>query len=144
MTPEQTRLVRGNWAADEPIADAAAQLFYQRLFEIEPAARRLFADVDMTTQRSRLIDALGLVATNLERPELMAGALEDLGRRHAGYGVEDRHFDSVGAALIWTLEQGLGPAFTSEARAAWLVAYALATTPMRRGMASAQREGRAA
>jgi hemoglobin-like flavoprotein len=133
MTPEQKEILRQTWQAVTPIADAAAQLFYDRLFEIDPSTRPLFARADMPAQRAKLIEALGLVIGGLDRVENLVPTLEALGRRHAGYGVAEAQYDTVGAALLWTLEQGLGPAWTPEAAAeAWESAYTLVATTMRR------------
>lgn len=130
MTPNQITLVRETWDKVAPIADTAAQIFYEKLFEIDPGAKRLFAKTDMKRQRGMLLDALGLVVQNAERPECLTPVLEELARRHVRYGVEDHHYTSVGIALIATLEQELGSAFTDEARAAWMAAYALVSGTM--------------
>lgn len=106
-------------------------MFYQRLFEIDPSTRPLFSGTDMKRQNGKLIDAIGLVVDYADHMTGLTNALEDLGRRHVRYGVEDRHYDSVGAALIWTLEQGLGCAFTEDVRAAWVAAYDHVSTTMR-------------
>jgi hemoglobin-like flavoprotein len=112
MTPTQVGLIRESWAAVEPIADAAAGLFYGRLFELDPALERLFRKTDMDRQRKVLMQTLTVVVKTLDRIEQLLPAVEALGRRHAGYGVRDSHYATVGAALLWTLEQGLGEAFT--------------------------------
>jgi|GEM_PF-753941 len=111
-------LIQASWAKVEPIADTAAQLFYQRLFELDPELRRLFR-TDAATQRRKLIGMLTIVVQGLERLERLMPTVEELGLRHAGYGVQARHFDTVGRALLWTLAQGLGPAFTPEVEQAW-------------------------
>jgi hemoglobin-like flavoprotein len=120
-----------------PTADSAIELFYRRLFEIDPSTRPLFVRTAMPQQHERLLTALGLVVENAERIDQLTPFLEDLGRRHLRYGVEDRHYDSVGAALLWTLAQGLGPAFTDEVRAAWTITYAIVSDTMRRAAAAA-------
>jgi hemoglobin-like flavoprotein len=123
MTPTQVGLIRESWAAVEPIADAAAGLFYGRLFELDPALERLFRKTDMDRQRKVLMQTLTVVVKTLDRIEQLLPAVEALGRRHAGYGVRDSHYATVGAALLWTLEQGLGEAFTPAVREAWTEAY---------------------
>lgn len=133
MTPEQTQIIRANWQQVTPIADTAATLFYERLFEIDPAVKPLFAKTDMSAQRSRLLNAIALVIAGLEQVETLRPTLSDLGRRHVGYGVEDRHYDSVGAALLWTLKEGLGENWTTEAEAAWTEAFGLIAGAMRQG-----------
>ena len=118
MTPDIQSLVRESFAKVAPISETAASLFYNRLFELDPALKPLFKG-DMTEQGKKLMSMIGMVVTNLHRLDSLVPAVRDLGRRHAGYGVEDRHYDTVADALLWTLEQGLGDAFTSETRAAW-------------------------
>jgi hemoglobin-like flavoprotein len=123
MTPTQVGLIRESWAAVEPIADTAAGLFYGRLFELDPALERLFRRTDMARQRRVLMGTLAVVVKTLDRIEELLPAVEALGRRHAGYGVRESHYATVGAALLWTLEQGLGEAFTPAVREAWTEAY---------------------
>lgn len=123
MTPTQIELIRTSWAAVEPIADVAATLFYERLFEMDPAVRRLFRKTDLAAQRKNLMQTLTVVVKGIDRLDALVPAVQALGRRHAGYGVRREHYDTVGAALLWTLEQGLGDAFTDDARAAWAEAY---------------------
>jgi hemoglobin-like flavoprotein len=123
MTPTQVGLIRESWAAVEPIADTAAGLFYGRLFELDPTLERLFRRTDMALQRQVLMGTLAVVVKTLDRIEELLPAVEALGRRHAGYGVRESHYATVGAALLWTLEQGLGEAFTPAVREAWTVAY---------------------
>ena len=135
MNKIEIEQIRESWAQVEPIADTAAQLFYQRLFEIDPSTKPLFAATDMTTQREKLLTALGLVVERADKLEVIAPVLRELGRSHVRYGVEDHHYDSVGSALLWTLEQGLGSGFTDTVRAAWSVFYALVTGPMRQAAA---------
>ena len=131
MNTHHAELIQTSWKSVEEIAEPAAKLFYKRLFDIDPSAERLFRQTDMTMQRLRLIDALSRVVSMADRLDVIKPALEDLGRRHAAYGVRDRHYESVGRALIWTLEQGLGDQFTKEVRAAWTIAYALISGTMR-------------
>jgi hemoglobin-like flavoprotein len=123
MTPAQVDMIRTSWTAVEPIGDVAATLFYDRLFELDPALRRLFARTDMAQQKKILIQTLTVVVKSLDRLDQLVPAIEALGRRHAGYGVRAEHYDTVGAALLWTLGQGLGDGFTPELEAAWTEAY---------------------
>jgi hemoglobin-like flavoprotein len=123
MTPTQVGLIRESWAGVEPIADTAAGRFYGRLFELDPALERLFRRTDMVRQRQVLMGTLAVVVKTLDRIEELLPAVEALGRRHAGYGVRESHYATVGSALLWTLEQGLGEAFTPAVREAWTEAY---------------------
>jgi nitric oxide dioxygenase len=132
MNREQVELVRTTWLQVGPIADTAAQLFYGRLFELEPELRRLFSHTEMAEQRRKLMQTLAVAVGALDRLETLRPALEEMGRRHQGYGVEDRHYDLVGAALLWTLGQGLGEGFTGRVRDAWTTAYLTLAGIMRR------------
>jgi hemoglobin-like flavoprotein len=138
MTPAQIDLVRTTWEQVIPIADTAAELFYGRVFEMEPAARRLFG-TDMADQRRKLMQTLAAAVAALDKLETLRPALEGLGRRHVEYGVQDHHYDLVGAALLWTLEQGLGDGFTGPVRDAWIEAYAALATIMRGAAMSGER-----
>ena len=123
MTPAQVDMIRTSWTAVEPIGDVAATLFYDRLFELDPALRRLFSRTDMAQQKKVLIQTLTVVVKSLDRLDQLVPAIEALGRRHAGYGVRAEHYDTVGAALLWTLGQGLGDGFTPDLEVAWTEAY---------------------
>jgi hemoglobin-like flavoprotein len=143
MTPDQVSIVQRTWAEVVPIADQAAALFYDRLFAIDPALRQLFAETDRATQQRKLVAALALAVGALDDFEALRPTLGELGRRHAGYGVADKDYETVGAALLWTLEQGLGEAWTPDAAAAWSAAYAevagamtAADAPRRRRLAA--------
>ena len=130
VTDVQRKLVQSTFAAIVPIADDAAMLFYQRLFEIAPELRAMFRS-DMTEQRKKLMQMLTAAVKGLDRLEQLVPVVEDLGRRHAGYGVEDRHYDTVGEALLWTLEMGLGAAFTADVKDAWATVYEVLATTMK-------------
>ena len=134
MTPDQVALVRSSWPRVSATVDELTAAFYSRLFEIDVSAARLFAGVDMTAQRTKLAQALAVIVHALDDPDALLPALAVIGRRHACYGVEDRHFDSVGEALLWALAETGGHEFTPEARAAWASAYALAVSVMRRAI----------
>jgi len=122
MTPTEKNLVRASFDKVAPIAPAAADMFYTRLFEIDPKLRTLFKG-DMTEQGRKLMAMIGFVVANLHRIEEFVPAIQDLARRHAGYGVTSTDYDTVGGALIWTLEKGLGSDFTLATRAAWVSCY---------------------
>ena len=125
MTPRQQTLIRESWAQVAPIADAAATIFYDRLFELDPSLRRLFSQTDMAGQRRNLMQTLAVVVASIDRLESIVPAVEALGRRHAGYGVEAAHFETVGQALLDSLAVGLGEDFTAEVRDAWATAYGI-------------------
>jgi nitric oxide dioxygenase len=122
MTPQDIKLIQDSFAKVAPIADQAAALFYGRLFEIAPEVRSLFK-ADISEQGKKLMATLGVAVASLEKFDALKPVLEDLARRHVAYGVSDDHYAPVGAALIWTLQQGLGESFTDATRDAWLVAY---------------------
>lgn len=132
MTPDQKRLVQETWKQVVPIADVAANLFYLRLFEIDPSTRMLLRATDMAEQRKKLLQVLAVAVRGLDNVDGLVSTVEQLGRRHVGYGVTDAHYDSVGAALLWTLEQGLGRAWTPAVASAWTEVYGLLAGVMRR------------
>jgi hemoglobin-like flavoprotein len=130
VTNTQKVLVQESFAAVVPIADDAAVLFYRRLFELDPSLQRMFRG-DMTEQRRKLMQMLTAAVKGLDRLDQLVPVVEDLGRRHVGYGVADAHYDTVGAALLWTLEKGLGDAFTAEVKDAWVAVYGLLAGTMK-------------
>jgi len=134
MKPDQISLVENTFTLVKPIAQTAAGLFYNRLFELDPSLRPLFKR-DLQEQGKKLMQALAFVVKGLSRPETILPVVQELGRRHVGYGVEEGHYDTVGAALLWTLERGLGAAFTSEVEAAWGAAYGLLAQVMKEAAA---------
>jgi hemoglobin-like flavoprotein len=137
MSPEKKALIRATWQRVAPISDAAAQSFYDRLFEFDPRLRALFEGVDLDIQRRKLVQALAMVVGSLDRIDTLIPIIEDLGRRHATYGVADAHYESVGVILISTLQQCLGDAWTEKVKAAWVEAYTLVSSVMRAGAAKA-------
>lgn len=132
MDVRSKHLVQDTWMQMERIADAAATLFYDRLFELDPSLRPLFPATDLRDQKRKLMQTLTVAVRGLHRLEDLTPALEALGRRHVGYGVQDAHYETVGQALLWTLEQGLGAAFTDQVRDAWVETYRLVTSVMQR------------
>jgi hemoglobin-like flavoprotein len=130
VTNTQKVLVQESFAAVMPIADDAAALFYRRLFELDPSLQRMFKG-DMTEQRRKLVQMLTAAVKGLDRLDQLVPVVEELGRRHVGYGVADAHYDTVGAALLWTLEKGLGNAFTPEVKDSWIAVYGLLAGTMK-------------
>lgn len=124
MTPEQVRLVQDSFKKVAPIAELAAELFYGRLFHLDPELRPLFKG-DIRRQGQMLMQTLALAVRGLHQPERIAPAVQALGERHTGYGVRPENYDTVGEALLWALEQGLASSFTDEVRDAWAAAYGL-------------------
>lgn len=140
MTPQSKQLVQDTWAQVAPIAETAASLFYQRLFELDPSLQRLFASTNMHKQGNLLMQMLGTAVKGLDNPKQLLPAIEHLGQRHLHYGVQDSHYETVGSALLWTLEQGLGEAFTPAVRDAWAETYGLLSGAMK-GAARESSEG---
>jgi len=122
MSPQQVSLVQTSWQQVVPIAETAAGLFYGRLFELDPELKHLFKS-DIKEQGRKLMAMINTVVAKLDSLGDIVPAVQDLGRRHVAYGIEPQHYDTVGAALLWTLETGLGAAFTPEVKEAWTVAY---------------------
>lgn len=129
MTPQQIELVQTSFKKVVPIAGTAADLFYDRLFEIAPDVRPMFPQ-DMKEQKTKLIVMLGTAVTNLHKLDEILPAVKALGARHKSYGVKVEHYAPVGAALLWTLEKGLGADFTPEIKAAWTDTYTVLTGVM--------------
>ena len=136
MTPEQIKMVQDSFKSVVPIADVAADIFYDRLFEVAPQLRPMFPQ-DMSGQKKKLMQMIGTAVNNLHHVETIVGAVQDLGRRHVGYGVKDEHYDIVGGALLFTLGKGLGDAFTPDLEAAWAEAYGLLASVMKDAAAKA-------
>jgi hemoglobin-like flavoprotein len=122
VTEEQIVLVQSTFKLVVPIAEVAADLFYGRLFEIDPALKPLFKS-DLKDQGRKLMQMLSVAVNGLNHLDAIVPAVHDLGKRHVGYGVKADHYATVGAALLWTLEQGLGDAFTPEVKDAWAAVY---------------------
>ena len=129
MTPEQIALVQSNFELVEPIADKAAELFYDRLFTIAPEVKPMFKS-DISEQGAKLMSILGVAVRGLSNLESIVPAVQKLGEKHLAYGVKEEHFQPVAEALLWTLEQGLGDAWSEEAKTAWTEAYIILSTTM--------------
>jgi hemoglobin-like flavoprotein len=122
MPPTQVQLIRDSFAKVEPRAAIAALMFYQRLFALDPALRALFQH-DIEYQSLKLMQALRFAVATLDNPRELQPVLESLGRRHVYYGVEERHYQTVGVALLEALGYVLGPGFTQEVKDAWQAVY---------------------
>jgi hemoglobin-like flavoprotein len=122
MTDEQIHLVQKSFRRVKPLSEEAAVLFYARLFELDPTLRPMFKG-DIRLQGLKLMQTLELVVESLYHMDGLAPDIRALGARHRAYGVEDRHYETVGTALLWTLEKALEPRFTAETGEAWAAAY---------------------
>jgi hemoglobin-like flavoprotein len=131
MTPEQIKIIKLTFAQAMNNKDTVGKMFYDRLFEIAPDTRLMFTG-DMEAQSRKLMDTLALAVGMLRDMPTLVATLEALAKRHVDYGVRDEHYDTVGQALLWTLERGLGDAFTPEARIAWTELYAAVAQIMRK------------
>lgn len=136
LTTDQIALVQRSFQDVLPIADVAGRLLYDRIFTLAPEARALFGD-DIPAQAARTLGAVSRAVAGLDRLDEVAPFLVRLGARHARYGVVEEHFPVVGGALLWTLEQGLGDAFTPEVRAAWAAVWDVVAGAMIAGMRQA-------
>jgi hemoglobin-like flavoprotein len=142
MTPREIALVQASWREVQPIGEPAAAMLYARLFELDPSLKRLFKG-DMTEQGRKVMAMISVAVNALTRLESVVAAVQALGRRHAGYGVEERHYAVVEEALLWMLGRGLGPSFTQEVEQAWRAAYGLLAGTMKQA-ANAKEEIHAA
>ena len=133
MTSKEIELVKASWANVVPISNLAAELFYGKLFQIDPALKCLFPE-NLEEQGKKLM-MINTAVNGLDSLEQIVPAVKALGQRHADYGVVDAHYDTVGEALIWTLGQGLGDRFTDEVKNAWLNTYTLLAGTMKDGAA---------
>src|SRR5580658_7991529 len=129
MTPNQVKAIQESFAKVVPISEQAAALFYGRLFETAPALKPLFRG-DMKEQGRKLMATLAVVVNGLGNIEQVLPAASALAKRHVGYGVKAADYAPVGAALLWTLERGLGAAWTPELAAAWGAAYGVVSEYM--------------
>ncbi|HMN29128.1 MAG TPA: globin family protein [Caldilineaceae bacterium] len=137
MKPEQKELVRNTFAQILPIAEQAAALFYNRLFALAPEVKPLFKH-NMEEQGRKLMQMIAIAVAHLDRLEELIPAVQALGKRHGAYGVNSAHYATVGAALLWTLEQRLGDAFTPEVKEAWTTVYTVLADTMQDAAAYAQ------
>ena len=137
MTPEQIAIIQQTWPLVSGAPDQVASLFYGRLFEQNPQLRPLFKG-NMVEQGRKLMSSISLVVANLTRPDALGDPLRRLGLRHKEYAIVPEHYPIVGAALLWTLKEGLGDEFTPEAEKAWAEAYDVVASAMIEAGASAE------
>lgn len=130
MDPEKIELVQNSWEKVKPISETAATLFYGRLFELNPDLEALFSG-DMKAQGQKLMTMINTAVVGLRNLDSIVPAVQALGRRHVDYGVKPEDYDTVGAALLWTLATGLEDAFTAEVEAAWTETYTVLATTMK-------------
>ncbi|MEH6474300.1 MAG: globin family protein [Sneathiella sp.] len=130
MTPHEIQLVQNSFKSVAAISEKAAELFYGRLFELDPSLKRLFKG-NMKDQGKKLMATIGVAVSSLTNLERIVPTVQKLGASHKKYGVEDKDYDTVAEALLWTLGKGLGPAFTPEVKAAWTETYTILATVMK-------------
>jgi hemoglobin-like flavoprotein len=131
ISARQIELVQSTWKSVVPIADQAASLFYGKLFELDPDIKPLFAQTEIQEQKKKLMQMISVAVNGLVRLDQIVPAVRALGKRHVNYNVQDEHYDSVGDALLWTLEQGLGADFTPEVKDAWAATYTILADTMK-------------
>jgi hemoglobin-like flavoprotein len=135
MTLKDRELVQDSWAKVIPNPDTVAELFYNRLFELNPSLRLLFRS-DMTEQGRKLTAMITVAVNGLDNLDNIVPSVRALGKRHAAYGVKDEHYDAVASALLWTLERALGDAFNEDTRHAWISIYAILSDTMKTAAAA--------
>ena len=134
MTPKQIDLVQATWDSVLPIQQQAATIFYDKLFAADPSLKALFKG-DLEEQKVKLMKMIGIAVSSLDRLDEIVPAVQDLGRRHQIYGVKPKDYLTVGAALLGTLETGLGAAFTPDVKEAWASAYGILAQAMQEAAA---------
>jgi len=137
MTSNDILLVQVSWRKIEPIQDAAAELFYLKLFELDPTLRELFSEA-MDSQGTKLMQMIGAAVRGLDRVDALLPVVRQLGMRHVAYGVRDAHYGTVAVALLWTLEQVLRDEFTPEVKSAWIKTYGVLSQTMREAASATQ------
>ncbi len=130
MDSNQIALVQSSFEKVIPISEVAAKMFYERLFELDPSIKPLFKG-DMNQQGRKLMQMIAMVVDGLGNLDSVVPEVQNLGKRHVAYGVLDEHYNTVGTALLWTLERGLGESFTPEVKDAWTAAYMLLSGAMK-------------
>lgn len=139
MTPEKIKLVQDSFRQVVPIADKAADIFYDRLFEIAPSVRPMFP-VEMSDQKGKLMKTLAVAVQSLHQVDTIVPVIQNLAVKHIDYGVKDEHYGPVGEALLYTLEKGLGDGWSPDVAEAWTETYATVATVMKEAAAAAAAE----
>jgi hemoglobin-like flavoprotein len=137
MNAQQIALVQTTFEKVEPIAQQTGELFYARLFEMDPTIRPLFKG-DIKKQALMLMTVIGLAVRGLDRPQSIQEAVSSLGARHSSYGVGSADYNTFGAALIWALEQSMGNDFTPEVKEAWVEAFGVLSDAMKKATKAPQ------
>ena len=130
MTSEDILLVQLSWRKVLPMKDTVAELFYLKLFEMDPSLRQLFTG-DLEQQGERLVQMIGASVRALDRLDVLLPVVRELGARRVALGVQDEHYGTVGMALLWTLERVLRADFTPEVKSAWIKTYGVLSQTMR-------------
>lgn len=131
MNTNQIALVKETFGLVATIpAETVGDLFYKRLFEIAPEIRPMFERTSLPEQSRKLISMLAYVVGKLDNLSSIIDEVEKLARRHVKYGVEPKHYQPVGAALLWTLEKGLGDHWNEEVKEAWTRCYSTLSNAM--------------
>lgn len=130
MTEQQIELVQKSWEKVAAIREVAGNLFYENLFRKDPTLKQLFKSGNMQEQGAKLLAMIGAAVHGLKNLDALVPTVQELGRRHVGYGVQDAHYATVGSALIETLRTGLGTDFTPETEQAWLAVYTVLASTM--------------
>lgn len=136
ISSKQKELVQSTFALVVPISETAAGIFYTKLFELDPALKPLFKG-DIKEQGAKLMTMLAAAVKGLDDLGGLVPVVQDLGKRHVGYGVTDAHYDTVGAALLYTLETGLGEAWNDDVKGAWVAVYTVLADTMKAAAAEA-------
>ena len=131
MTPESISLVKKSWTRISLDYVATAELFYGKLFDLDPSLKPLFKTNDMRAQGQKLMTTLNTVVIALDKLDAIIPAIKKMGERHVDYGVKDEHYDTVGEALVWALDASIKDDFTEATKAAWIDAYTLVADTMK-------------
>ena len=137
MTPGQVKLIQDSFANLAPIAEKVADLFHQRLFAIAPELRPLFPD-DLSRQKKMMMQIMATGVKNIQQLQIIIPAVQELGRRHADYGATEKQYESVAAAMLWAIEQGLGATCTPSVIEAWTAFYCTIADVMQKAAAELQ------
>ena len=144
LTDNEKKLIASSFRLLVPVSETVADLFYGYLFQDKPQYRDLFPE-DMTRQKRKLVTMLAFIANSIDWTEdqwMEEVNPEDdlclvvlaLGRRHHNlYKIPDDAYGPVEDALMWSLDQGLGEAFTPDLQQAWTKLYRVLETTMKMG-----------